>query len=119
MRSLFSTVAAIATLAIATPSEAQVFNNHGTVSATRKGDKVTVVVAGKGEWHVNMEYDIKVTLGDKKLGKADARYAGGKDGKADSATFETSEKASSGEVKAVFCDAHSCTAPMKIGFQVK
>lgn len=120
MRSYLSMVLVAACgLLVTAETQAEGFADHGTVTATRSGGKVTIVVAGKGEWHVNTEYPIKVQLGEAKLGKADAQYAGSKNGKADSATFETSDAANSGTVKAVFCDASSCTAPLKTSFDVK
>ncbi len=69
------------------------------------------------------EYALKVTLGAKPLRKADGAYAWtpGEDGKkADSVTFaKIDDPADEGEAKAVFCDAKSCTSPMKTKFKVK
>ncbi len=95
------------------------FAAHGTVTAKRHGDSVTITVAGKGDWHVNMEYTIKVTLGAATLGKADAKYEGAHEGKAEKAVFEAKDPANEGTVKAVFCDKTSCSNPMKTSFKVK
>lgn len=120
MRSSFSMMALVATgLALATPTQAEGFADHGTVTATRSGETVTITVAGKSDWHVNSEYGIKVELGGTKLGKADGKYVNMHDGKADSVAFEAKDAASSGSVKAVFCDKSSCTAPLKTTFNVK
>lgn len=120
MRSFFTAMGFVASvLAISSPSAAEGFSDHGTVTAKRSGDKVTITVAGKGDWHVNAEYSIKVELGATKLGKADGKYAGVHDGKADSVTFEAKDAATSGKVKAVFCDKTSCSAPLTTTFDVK
>ncbi|MBM4357001.1 MAG: hypothetical protein FJ096_02720 [Deltaproteobacteria bacterium] len=120
MRSYLSMMALVAGgVMISAPTMAEGFADHGTVKATRSGGKVTIVVSGKGDWRVNTEYPIKVELGGAKLSKGDAKYGGEKNGKAESATFETGDAANSGSVKAVFCDASSCTAPLKTSFDVK
>jgi hypothetical protein len=120
MRSFFTALGFVAAgLALSSPSAADGFADHGTVTAKRAGDKVTITIAGKGDWHVNAEYGIKVELGGVKLGKADGKYAGVHDGKADSVAFEAKDAATSGKVKAVFCDKTSCTAPLSTTFDVK
>jgi hypothetical protein len=119
MRIFFSLLAVAICGVIATPSSAESFADHGTVTAKRAGGKVTIVVAGKGEWSVNAEYNIKVELGSAVLRKSDASYEGLKDGKAKAARFETSDAASSGTVKAVFCNPSSCTSPLTTNFDVK
>ncbi len=122
MRTVLSVLAlGITGLLFAAPSAAdEDFAAHGTVKATRAKDgKVTITVAGKGDWHVNMEYDIKVTLGAEVLRKKDASYEGAHDGKADKAVFHATDAASSGKVKAVFCDKTSCSNPMASEFTVK
>jgi hypothetical protein len=120
MRSFFSMMALVACgVAVAAPTQAEGFADHGTVTAKRSGDKVTITVVGKGDWHVNAEFPIKVELGGTKLGKSDGKYANPHDGKADSVTFEAKDPANSGTVKAVFCDKASCTAPLKTDFKVQ
>ncbi len=126
MRAFLSVLAVSAFgLALATPSRAgdSDFDSHGSVTAKRGSDgKITVVIKGAGDWHVNGEYDIKVTIGDKTVRKADGTYkwtAGEENKKADSVTWTgiDSDK-TDGEAKAVFCDAKSCTSPIKAKFKV-
>jgi hypothetical protein len=120
MRSLFPMLAVVAgAVALSSPTMAEGFADHGTVTAKRSGGKVTIVVKGKGDFHVNVDYPIKVELGGAKLTKADGKYEGIHDGKADAVTFETTDGASKGKVKAVFCDKKSCTAPLSTEFDVK
>lgn len=120
MRSLVSMAAVVVSgVLMAAPAMAGGFSEHGSVSATRKGDTVTVTVRGKGDWRVNFEYNTKAELGAAKASKAEGKYSGIKDGKADSVTFELKDPAKSGTVKAVFCDKQSCTAPLKTTFDVK
>lgn len=120
MRSLFPMLAVVmSAVALAAPTQAEGFADHGSVTAKRAGGKVTIVVKGKGDFHVNLDYPIKVELGAAKLGKAEGKYEGIHDGKADSVTFETTDGASKGKVKAVFCDQKSCTAPLSTEFDVR
>lgn len=120
MNSIVSLIAfTVSTIAVVAPVQAEGFADHGSITAKRSGDTVTITLAGKGDWHVNSEYGIKVELGAVKLGKTDAKYAGMHDGKADSVSFEAKDAAQSGTMKAVFCDKTSCTAPLKTTFDVK
>jgi hypothetical protein len=121
MRTVLSLLAiGLCALSFSGRTVAEGFADHGTVTAKRAGGKVTIRVAGKGEWNVNTEYDTKVTHGSTVLRKKDAKFEGQKDGgKAAAAVFESSDAANDGEVKAVFCDKSSCTSPLKTKFTVK
>jgi hypothetical protein len=126
MRAFLSILAVSAFgLAISTASSAgkDDFDGKGKVTAKRGADgKVTVVIKGTGDWHVNGDYDLKVTVGEKTVRKADGAYKwvkGEENKKADSVTFSgIDDKADAGEAKAVFCDAQSCTSPIKASFSV-
>lgn len=119
MRSLLATMGVVLAIVLAAPpSAAAGFADNGSATAKRAGGTVTITVAGKGEWRVNTDFPIKVELGAAKLGKADAKYAGVRDGKADSVTFTTKDAAAKGLVTAVFCNKTSCTSPLKTEFVV-
>jgi len=122
MRKLFS-VAALSAAAFtlsASSSEAGDFSSYGKVTAKRNGDAVSIVIEGKGEWHVNTAYNMKVKVGEAVLRKKDAKFEERKKGgKARRALFSaTDRKTKEGQVKAVFCNKTTCTSPLRTTFEI-
>jgi len=122
MRKFFS-VAALSVAAFtlsASSSEAGDFSSYGEVTAKRDGDTVSIVIEGNGEWHVNTAYNMKVMVGEAVLRKKDAKFEDEqKGGKARRALFSATDKETKeGGVKAVFCNATTCTSPLKTTFNI-
>ncbi len=90
------------------------------MTATRSGADVSIVIQGTGEWYVNTVFNMKLTLGKvvRRTKHAKFEKKNGAD-KAKRAVFTVRDAAARGVIKAVFCNATSCTPPLKAKFAVK
>jgi len=96
-----------------------VIGDQGKITSVRHEKEVEVIVEGIDGWRLNTEYPPRLKMGDSKWGVSDLKWRGCKDGKADAGVWRVETTAESGEVKAVFCNSVSCSAPVSGKFSVK
>ena len=90
----------------------------GSVVAARRGGGVEVVVRGLDGWRVNADYPARLTLGSSSWRASDGSFSGLSGGKADALVWRVESPAEEGSVRAVFCDASRCSAPVVLSFRV-
>ncbi len=95
-------------------AEERRFDDHGTLTATRWGDRVRVRITPTPGWYYNTAFPTKVTVGDAVLGKKNAELHGHvpADDKAAWVEFLAVSAAPEVTAKAVFCNEDGCVGPM-------
>jgi hypothetical protein len=109
----------VCVLLLGSDAKSGIVGDQGRVTAVRHEKEVEVTIEGVDGWRLNVEYPPRLKMGDNKWGVDDMKWRGCKDGKADAGVWRVTTAAVSGEVKAVFCNSSSCSAPVSGTFSVK
>jgi hypothetical protein len=96
-----------------------VVGDQGKVSAVRHGKEVEVTIEGVDGWRLNVKYPPRLKMGNDRWGVDDMRWIGCDDGKASAGVWRVTTTAANGEVRAVFCNGFSCSAPVTGVFDVR